>query len=154
MKYPLVSEVTKQYWTQSDFDALSAAKTIRDVFMIAQRIRNRMTDTVAQVCGPINNGGRGSVEENLLYLNQIIKELQNSGVSIFDQMPFEETLHRIIHDTSSGQKYENVLTDFYEPLFRSRMIQKLYFVPGWESSRGAQWEYSMAQELGIAVHIL
>ena len=69
-------------------------------------------------------------------------------------MPFEETLHRIIHDEHSGQKYENVLTDFYEPLFRSRMIQKLYFVQGWESSRGAQWEYGMAQELGITVQFL
>lgn len=154
MKYPSMGEVTKQYWFSSDFEALSHAKTIADIFVIARQVRSRMNDTVAQVCGPVNNGGRGSVEKNLEYLSQMIQALQYEGVNVFDQMPFEETIHRIINDASSGQKYENVLTDFYEPLFRLKMVQALYFVPGWEGSRGAVWEHTMAKELGIEVHFL
>lgn len=69
-------------------------------------------------------------------------------------MPFEETLHRIVYKEQHNQVYGNILEDFYEPLFMCGKITTLYFIPGWESSRGANWEYKKAEELGIAIRIL
>lgn len=154
MKYPEISKVTKEYWKEKDFKNLETSKTIREVFDIASSVLSRMPDVVAQVCGPITNGGKGSIEENLNFLNYSIQELQTQGIDVFDQMPFEETFHRIIREEAEQQKYVNILTDFYEPLFNVNKIKTLYFVPGWESSRGANWEYEKAKELGIEIKFL
>ena len=110
-----------------------------------------MPESMGQVCGPVTNGGFGSVEENLTYLSKQIEVLQEKGVTIFDQMPFEETFHRVVRDETLNQKYENILTDFYEPLFALKRIDTLYFVKGWESSRGAQWEHEKAKEFGLSI---
>jgi hypothetical protein len=154
MVYPEVSNITKQYWGGSDFQMLSSARSINEVYAVAVSVLSKMPESVAQVCGPISSGGRGSIEENLKYLNQVIFDLQEKGVAIFDQMPFEETIHRIINDETTNQKYENILYDFYEPLFTLNRIKTLYFVPGWESSRGANWEHNKASELGITISYL
>jgi len=54
-------------------------------------------------------------------------------------MLFQETFHRVIRDETLNQKYENILTDFYEPFFTLGRIDTLYFVKEWESLRGANW---------------
>ena len=154
MIYPEINQITKRYWTEGDFDKLKNAKTINELYEIAVQIINRMPKDVVQVCGPITNGGKGSIEENLKFLNQTIQELQNKGVSIFDQMPFEESFHRIIQEYAGNQKYVNILDDFYAPLFSLNKIKKLYFIPGWETSRGANWEYQRAKETSIEIEIL
>jgi hypothetical protein len=152
--YPEISTSTKQYWGDDNFKAISDARTIKEVYMVALNILSKMPDEVAQVCGPVTSGGKESVEENLKYLNKAICELQEKGVDVFDQMPFEETFHRIVNDETTNQKYENILHDFYEPLFTLNRIKILYFVPGWESSRGANWEHDKASELGITISYL
>lgn len=154
MKYPEISLITKKYWKENDFRSLERSKTIHEVFGIARKILSRMPETVTQVCGPVTNGGKGSIEENLKYLSSSIQDLQMKGIFVFDQMPFEETFHRIVRDENLRQTYENILTDFYEPLFGLGKIRTLYFVPGWESSRGANWEYEKAKEMGIQVIFL
>lgn len=154
MKYPDMNEKTKEFWRDDNFKSLEDASSIKEVFEIAKSILGRMPESSAQVCGPISNGGKGSIEENLAYLNQVIGKLQEEGFCIFDQMPFEQTFHRIVRNENHNQKYENILNDFYEPLFKSGRIKRLYFVPGWESSRGAIWEHEKAKELGIEVGFL
>lgn len=154
MEYPEISEHTKVFWQNEDFESLYTSKNIAEVFEIAKRIIMRMPENIAQVCGPVTSGGKGNIKENLIHLNTSIKELQQKGIPIFDQMPFEETFHRIVKDKSLQQEYVNILNDFYEPLFRLNKIKTLYFVPGWESSRGANWEYEKAKELKIEIKFL
>lgn len=154
MKYPEMNELTKQYWTSEDFDTLRNAKAMTEVFAVASSILSRMPDTLAQVCGPVSSGGKGNIEDNLEYLSSCIDELQKGGLYIFDQMPFEETFHRIIREEAEQQKYTNILTDFYEPLFNIGKIKTLYFIPGWESSRGANWEHDKALELGMEIKFI
>lgn len=154
MKYPEINIITKQYWSDEDFLRLTNANSIKEVFLVASDIISRMPENIGQVCGPISSGGKGSIEENLKELNAVIGKLQEDGLHIFDQMPFEETIHRIVNNTEYNQKYEDILSDFYEPLFMSGRITTLYFIPGWESSRGANWEHNKAEELGISIVIL
>jgi hypothetical protein len=154
MKYPEIGQVTKQYWTDDDFLYLDTTKSIREVCDFALQIIDRMPDDVAQVCGPITSGGKGSIEANLEYLNFSIQEAQKKGLHIFDQMPFEQTLHRILREQTDAENKESILFDFYEPLFESKKIKKLYFVPDWESSHGANWEYKKAKELGMEIGFL
>lgn len=154
MKYPEINKNTKQHWTDKDFADLKTAETISDVFRVALNVISRMPNKVGQVCGPVTSGGKGSVEENLLFLNNTIADLQEKGLDIFDQMPYEETFHRIVNSEKYNQKYGNILSDFYEPLFMLGKIDTFYFVPGWESSNGANWEYKKAKELGFGIKIL
>jgi len=149
IKYPEINETTRQYWETVDFQKLHKAQSIWEIYEVAKNILSRMPETLAQVCGPITSGGKGSIEENLNYLNDSIQELQKQGIHIFDQMPFEETFHRIVREKTYSQTYENILIDFYEPIFQSGKIKTLYFIPGWENSTGAKWEYAQAKALGI-----
>lgn len=151
MKYPEISDETKKYWTEEERVLLDNAKTIHEVFTVASTILDRMPKELAQVCGPITNGGKGSIEANLEYLNLSIQKLQQEGIHVFDQMPYEETFHRIVADPLYSQKYENILDDFYEPLFATKRISTLYFVKGWEGSRGAKWEHTRAVETGMQI---
>lgn len=154
MIFPEVNGTTKKYWTQEDFENLQKAKTVQNVLDIALNVLSRMPDDLAQVCGPITNGGKGSIEENLRFLDSKIDELQEHGIHIFDQMPYEETFQRIAYSKTSEENHDDILTDFYEPIFRSHKIKTLYFVPGWEDSAGSNWEYKKAQELGIEIKFL
>lgn len=147
-----ISEVTKKYWEKEDWDNLENANSIDDLYMIAQIIISRMQKPLIQVCGPITTGGLSSVEANLNAFNETIKKLQNDGLNVFDQMPFEKSMERITK--SIGSKSEasgSILTNFYYPIFKSGVISTFYFMPNWQSSFGAKCEHEKAKELGIKI---
>ncbi len=151
-----LSKITKKYFKEEDWIDLNDATNITSVYKIAERILDRMPDNLVQVCGPITTGGRGSVEANLEVFNDKIKELQNSGLNVFDQMPFEDPMHRIMLDfqKTKNEYMNSILDDFYLPLFETRKIKELHFLPDWQSSKGACWEHDMAIKLGIKIHYL
>jgi len=113
-----------------------------------------MPKPIIQVCGPIGTGGLGSVDKNLNAFNNTIIKLQNEGLIVFDQMPFEEPMQKFKEKLLKGEYLESILTDFYLPIIESGFISKFYFMPGWESSHGANWEYKEAQRLGIPITYL
>ncbi len=154
MKYPTINKKTNEFWSEEDFRDLEKVISIRDIFIIAERVIGKMEGDLGQVCGPITSGGKGNIEDNLELLNTKINDLLEQGVSIFDQMPFEETFHRVVRENVEKEKYTNILDDFYLPLFLLGRIKTLYFIPGWESSRGANWEYQKAKEMGMEIVLL
>lgn len=154
MIFPEINKSTRQYWAEEDFISLQEAQTIQEVFEVAQNIISRMPDGLAQVCGPITSGGKGSVEENLKELDKTIDRLQEQGVHIFDQMPFEQPFRKIAYRKTSTEHHDDVLNHFYEPIFKLGKIKTFYFLQGWESSKGANWEYQKAKELGIEIKFL
>ncbi len=133
---------------------LDKASSHKDLFKIAEDILRRMPSPIGQVCGPISTGGAGSIEKNLKRFEIAIADLQNKGLNIFDQMPFENPMHRIISQKSDGKYDNSILNDFYLPIFESGMVKKLYFLPDWESSTGARWEHEQAKRLGLDVEYL
>jgi len=146
------SEITKQYWKEKDWQDLESSLSVKDLYTIAERIISRMPKPFVGVCGPIATGGLGSFEKNINFFNQKIKELQSKGFVVFDQMPFEEPMQRIkSEDLKKGDYQNDILNDFYLPIFKSGLVSQFYFIPGWESSFGANWEHKLAQELGIEI---
>ena len=118
---------------------------------IAVRVLARMPAPVGEVCGPISNGGVGSIKGNLDVFRHTIYALSEAGHTIFDQMPFEEYVHRLISDEYNAGTKHDLLEGFYAPLFEAENMQKLYFIPGWESSNGARWERKRGEQLGLEI---
>lgn len=146
------SEITKKYWTEEDWGGLDTANSYTDLYVIAERVISKMPKPFIQVCGPISTGGLGSIPANLDMFNKTIKELQSKGLDIFDQMPFEKSMERLSKELREKGIYDHsILTDFYYPLFSSGHICAFYFMPDWESSKGARWEHDLANELGIEI---
>lgn len=84
-----------KYWKQEHYDKLETALTYKDLFTIAEDVLRKMPSPIGQVCGPISTGGAGSVEKNLKRFEKTIIELQQQGIEIFDQVPFEIPMQRI-----------------------------------------------------------
>lgn len=124
------------------------------MYHIAERILERMPEGVAQVCGPIATGGLGSLEANLDVFNQAIKKLQASGVHVFDQMPFEMPMQKLKKDLKPGEYAYSILDDFYLPLMNQEKIKTFYFMPTWQTSKGAQWEHDLITKMGKEIRYL
>ncbi len=120
---------------------------------IALEILEEMPEPVVQVCGPITNGGLGSVEKNLAKIGEAIRKLEAEGKNVFSQLPFEGVMHRI-KETPYYRGENHLLEAFYLPIFESGLVKTLYFVEGWESSYGACWEHGQAFKLNLGVEYL
>ena len=74
---------------------------------------------------------------------------------MFNQIPFQQEMVRIISQSSLDDEYDfALLDDFYLPIFESGLVHVLYFLSGWESSTGARWEHEQAKRLKISVEYL
>ena len=95
------------------------------------------------VCGPITTGGTGHQVLNLEVFNALIRGLQSQGEHIFTQIPYEFGLRHLVREWeergNSGYCMP-ILEVFYARLFESGLIKKAWFIPGWQSSFGAQYE--------------
>ena len=100
---------------------------------------------IYMVSGPISTGGKGSIKENLLFFDKAITDLRERGFFIFTQVPFEESLHLIKNnriELIKFQRYDwDLLEECYLPLIQSKALKGMIFLPDYESSIGARWEY-------------
>src|SRR3989338_7045509 len=143
------SKETKKYWEEKDWKDLEKVESVKDLYNIAKRIIDRMPKPFVQVCGPITTGGAGSIEKNLDLFNNTITQLQNNGLVVFDQMPFEIPMQILKNKFSKEKILKEMLNDFYIPIIESKMASTYYFIPNWESSSGSKWEHKKAKEFGI-----
>ena len=83
--------------------------------------------------------------------NNTITQLQNNGLVVFDQMPFEIPMQILKNKFSKEKILKEMLNDFYIPIIESKMASTYYFIPNWESSSGSKWEHKKAKEFGIEI---
>lgn len=142
-----------QYYTKEVLYAISECKDYEDMRNIAMDILKSMPKPLAQVCGPISTGGKGSIQKNIAELEYAMNKLVGQGINIFDQAPFEAPMQRIKAESGKNHEESNLelLENFYKPLFESGLISTLYFLPDWQSSFGATWERKQAERLGIEI---
>lgn len=145
---------TNKYWTEEDLQAVKDAKDFKELYIIADKILKRMPKPVVQVCGPIGTGGLGNVEDNLKAFDDTIRSLQEKGLNVFDQMPFEWPMQVIKFNLPKGVYPESIMTDFYIPIFQSGQVSEFYFMKNWQTSTGAKWEHKEAERLGIKINYL
>lgn len=139
------------YWTQEDLTRMDSAVTYRDLYAIAVVVLERMPRPRVQMCGPISTGGAGSVEENLKRFEAAIEKLSDSGIVVFDQLPFEMPIRKIRQLKNKKGYDTDLLEDFYLPIFESKLVNTLYFLPDWQSSTGATWEHEQARRFDFDV---
>ncbi|MDO8590486.1 MAG: DUF4406 domain-containing protein [bacterium] len=138
----------KYYWTLEDFENLKKAETMAELLNIALAILDRMPKPVSLVSGPISTGGRGSTSQNLKVFAEAIEALAKTGETVFNQLPFEDKFSELSR-RSKLSYFMLVLDDFFLPILKSGKIDKIWFMPGWETSTGAKWEYEQAKKLAI-----
>lgn len=142
----------EKYWTQEDRDALDLAGSYGDLFAIAERILHRIPRPRGQMCGPITTGGAGSVEANLKRFEIAFEHAMEQGIEIFDQLPFELSMQRIKAIVEPSSEYPvRLLSEFYGPIFENKLVDTLFFLPDWQTSRGASWEHEQATRVGLEV---
>lgn len=119
-----------------------------------------MGEAVGIVCGPISTGGRGTIEENLRAFGKIIDALQEHGLTIFDQRPYEDAIFALRtrwlnEDPTRQDAYcMPILDEFYHPLYTEGPVTLGWFMPDWQSSRGARWEHDLLLRKGADIRYL
>lgn len=143
----------KNYYTDQHLRTIRESENIQDFLAIALEILDAMNKDhpdkpIAMICGPISTGGTGSREKNLLLLDRTIQRLKTDKLFVFSQMPFENDIGRLyqLHPELRGLR---LLEEFCLPIFESGYIKLTCFIPNWQSSFGAKWEFEQAKRLGI-----
>ncbi|MGB0925324.1 MAG: hypothetical protein ACPGTS_01290, partial [Minisyncoccia bacterium] len=94
-------------------------------------------------------------KKNIEFFTESIQRLINAGYAVFDQVPFEEKIWEIKERRSLAGKwfhYDHLLLEkIYKPLFESGLLDLVVFLPDYQSSVGARWEYDQALENGIQI---
>lgn len=129
-----------------------AEKNLRKVYEKYTLGKNK--PAILQICGPISTGGAGNVKDNLALFEKAVRKINKLGYYVFNQIPYEDAMGCVkkakekIRKKSGGKKaYDNhLLEDFYRPIMESGMIAVVVFLPGWQSSTGAKWEYDVAKK--------
>lgn len=136
-----------KYWTDKNYEDLSKARNFSDCLKIAYDVIDSIDGQVGIVSGPISTGGSGSIEKNLAEFSRYIEILDTRGEKIFNQLVFEDKFQELAE--GCNEYFMPILEDFFLPIFKSSKISKIWFMPGWQTSTGAKWEFEMAEKLGI-----
>ncbi|MEX0917933.1 MAG: DUF4406 domain-containing protein [Candidatus Paceibacterota bacterium] len=97
---------------------------------------------VVRVFGPLTSGGRG-YDENLRRFNEATRILREKGYTVFDYFDTDDE-ERI---KEANLPWETVMEYYHRPILETGLISKGFFLPDWESSNGATWEYALMTAL-------
>lgn len=134
------------FWTDAENRALESVTSFEEMVPVAVGILERMAATnthIIQICGPMSTGGRGSLVANMAFFKKALAVAVQNGACVFDQTPFEGAIVRLGNVTDNPKEYcMDILHVFYRGVFMSGLLNELMFLPDWETSVGARWEYS------------
>lgn len=157
-----------RHWLPADLAALvqlgsSRTTEFSDVGRLGASIVTRHPGLLHMVSGPITSGltmGREhSREDNLKVFGAVIERLADiEGLDMFSQMPFEDILGvldgRWKASNPAADYCRPLLDGFYRPVFETGLIDTMHFMHGYETSKGARWEFEVCAELGIKTRLL
>lgn len=142
-----------KYLDLRTFEKINQAENYSQLVPIALSILERMPNPIAQVCGPISTGGVGSIKCNLSILEKTISKVNSGKYTVFDQTGFEKPIQKMRQKQMESLSKEEtniiLLEEFYGKVLESKKIETLFFIYGWESSKGSIWENKKAKKLGL-----
>lgn len=100
------------------------------------------------VCGPLRGKPGDNIDENLHTLQNKIGEIAQKEI-VFDQTKYKES-----ELEDAPHEYDLKMEAFYRGIIASGKLQKIYVLPGWESSEGTKKEISYATEANVPIEYL
>ena len=134
--------------------AVRESQSFPQLAQVALERLKRRGQEVSIVCGPITTGGTGTRQGNLEVFKAVIRALKSQKIELFNQMPYEPGLERLSQDwqKNGGTGYcQEILDEFFLPLFESSYITRAFFTHKWWTSTGAKWEHDVCFRLGLKV---
>lgn len=134
--------------SDGDYKKLETATTFEHLLEVALTVLGRLVELdrpIGMVFGPITTGGLGSKEANIAVFEKTIYKLAADGQNIFSQLPFEESMWRIMQMPYYNGP-EHLMRAFYGEIFNKSFLKHAYFIHGWEGSYGASWEYEQLKK--------
>ena len=90
-----------EYYTEERILAIKKSQDYKDILLVAWDILEDMNDDfaprlIAMLSGPISSSGKSSQIENLAIFSRAIQRISTGGLAVFDQMPFEDDIGRLV----------------------------------------------------------
>jgi len=129
---------------------LTNVKNYTDLLKLAfEEIEYINPEGVSMIIAPISTGGN-RMRKNLKTLEAKVMDELSKGRKIFNQIPY---LDMNIKQFAKIRQYdtEEKFAQFFLPLLESGKIKSIIPAPGWEKSKGCQWEYHQAKRLEIEI---
>lgn len=144
------------HWQEGHYKQLDACTSFAEMVIIAKSVIAHLAGgrngQIVQICGPMTTGGLGSFDLNCRLFKNAIVVARKSGLHVFNQLPFQTAMLKIIHVKPKNGRYPvEILDEFYEPVFRSGLIHRALFIPKWETSTGSLWERKTLTRIGIPI---
>jgi len=139
------------FWLEEEKASLDSTETFHDMLSIALKVLGRMPDPIVELCGPMSTGGAGTLEANMRRYKAAVQVLHEEGFNVFDPTPFQKAMIRISGHMENGVYNMDILHIFYHGVFNSGYIKTAYFLPDWESSKGATWERGQLESLNVEI---
>lgn len=151
----LTHRVHSQFWTPTLRRRLATTDNFAKLTQLALSVLDNAPSSLCMVSGPMSTGGFGSLSKNMRVFCSSVEVAEDMilNCSVFSQMPFEDkmvTLCRQWRERNPREIYcWPILHIFYGALLASGKVKVFYFLPGWNSSRGARWEFRECAKWGI-----
>lgn len=156
MKIIDLPEIHFKHWTSIDTQLLNRAESFDDCRKIARRILDCYETPAHIVCGmisPLPGQQPEQREANLRTMQRVNEDLILKGRPIFSYLMFQDTFSRLIAEWKVGKDPQEycwpLIMNFHAPLYWSGKIERAYFLPGSNQSRGSRWEKQMFPYFGI-----
>ncbi len=141
------------HWTADDLAACAEMDTLFGLARLAIAMLDRLKletkcDRIYQICGPMSTGGLGNLQDNMILFKEAIVVAREKGWIVFNQVPFQDAMIRIVKYYERKDYAQEILDEFYLPVFESHRIACAPFIPYWHTSKGAAWEREKVGSLG------
>jgi hypothetical protein len=107
------------------------------------------------LCGPILNGEHHEREMHIQTFNRVTDFLCEINVPLFNQAPLRPVFFDLIEKWKSEHVSELFCEEFLESFYGSILkfpgLKGLIFLPDWERSMYARWQYDRALRLQKAI---
>lgn len=148
--------VTCQHWGPQHILQAEKASKLAHLGDLAVEIAGNMPKPLFMISGPMTTGGMGEYAKNIILFQHTIDEAVRAGVNVFNQTMLDEHLQRLVRawyiQNPTEEYCDEVLTDVYELLMQSGHVRGVYFLPDWQTSRGARWEREAGERMGLEQH--